>query len=153
VAKRRQSEPPPSVQAILTDKLAQPVAGASIGARIAEARERRGWKKADLARALGKSWRLVHKWETGEVQPERESIRRLAEVLAVTIEELLGVAEGQDPPFEAWSAFLETSEGRSMDPGERRMMQALPWPPGREPTLAGYLMMLAALRGGSRSRN
>jgi transcriptional regulator with XRE-family HTH domain len=152
VAKRRQSAEPPAVDPTLTDELARPVAGASIGERIARARDRKGWTKADLARETGKGWRAVHKWETGEVQPDRESIRLLAQVLAVTIEELLGVAVGQDPPFAAWKEFLATSEGASMNDGERRMMQALPWPPGREPTLAGYLMMLAAVRGGSRER-
>jgi transcriptional regulator with XRE-family HTH domain len=150
---KRQNGKPPSDDPTLAAKLpGSMVSGGSIGDRIAAARERRGLSKSDLGRAIGKNYRMVQKWETGEVLPERDSIRLVAQVLAVTIEELLGVGEGQDPPFAAWAEFLATPEGAAMTPGERRMMQSLAWPPGREPTLAGYLMMLAALRGGSRER-
>jgi transcriptional regulator with XRE-family HTH domain len=140
----------------VSDVIPAMLAGASVGDRIAEARERLGWTKAELARRIGKpgknGWRLIQKWEKGEQRPDRESLMLLAGVFGVSIEELLGVAEGQDPPFEAWRDFITTAEGRSMDAGERRMLQAIAWPPGREPTLVGYLMMLAALRSGSRAR-
>jgi transcriptional regulator with XRE-family HTH domain len=125
----------------------------TIGGRIAAARVSRGWKKAELARRLGKSWRLLHKWETDEQPPDRESLRLLSGVLGMTIEELLGVAAGQDPPWSAWREFLEAPEAATMDAGERRALQSLAWPPGREPTVAGYLMTLAALRGGTRPRS
>lgn len=64
----------------------------------------------------------------------------------MTLEEILGVAVGQDPPWEAWPAFIATPEGESMAPGERRSLQAMVWPPGREPTVASYQIALASLR-------
>lgn len=56
------------------------------------------------------------------------------------------VVEGQDPPFDAWHAFLESDIGRTMTPAERRTLQAIPWAPGEEPTVAAYTMMLAGAR-------
>lgn len=132
------------------------VSARDMAGRITAARERRGLSKAELARQIGKpgpsGWRLVQKWETGENRPDRESFAALVRVLAVTPDELMGTALGQDPPFAAWKDFLATPEGQSMDEGERRALQALAWPSGREPTVAGYIMLLAAIRGGSRVR-
>lgn len=150
---KRQNGKPPTDDPTLAAKLpGSMVSGGSIGERIAVARERRGMSKSELGHAIGKTYRQVQKWEKGEVQPERDSIRLVAQVLAVTIEELLGVAEGQDPPFAAWREFIATSDGQTMSAGERRMLQSLAWPDGREPTVGGYLMFLAALRGGTRAR-
>lgn len=64
----------------------------------------------------------------------------------MTLEELLGVAAGQSPPFESWQAFLSTPEGQTTTEDERRTLQAIPWPPGREPTVASYQIALASLR-------
>jgi transcriptional regulator with XRE-family HTH domain len=127
--------------------------GSTIGQRIAAAREARGWTKAELARKIGKSWRLLHKWENDEQPPARESLLLLAQVLGVTIEELLGVAEGQEPPFAAWREFLLTPQGGDITAGERRMLQSLAWPPGLEPTVTGYVMTLAAIRSGTTRRD
>lgn len=117
-----------------------------IGGRITERRERRGWSKAELARRLEKDWRLIHKWEAEGQHPDRESLRLLAKEFGVTIEELLGVAEGQDPPFAAWPEFLETPQGKSMTRDERRMLQSIAWPRGYEPNVAAYMVALSAAR-------
>jgi transcriptional regulator with XRE-family HTH domain len=115
-----------------------------IGQRIAAARESRGWTKSELGRKIGKSYRMVQKWETGDQGPDRESLALLSEVLGVTLEELLGVAEGQDPPFAAWHEFLATPQGQSMTPGERRMLQSIVWP--GDPPLAAYMAALMAAK-------
>jgi transcriptional regulator with XRE-family HTH domain len=88
----------------------------------------------------------VHDWTTGKSSPNPDHLRKIAEVLPVTLDELLGVAAGQDPPFAAWAAFLQTAEGAALTPDERRTLQAIPWPPGREPTTASYQIALASLR-------
>lgn len=129
------------------------VRGATIGERISTSRGRRGWTKAELARRIGKSWRLLHKWESGEQSPDRESLQLLAGVLGVTIEELLGVAAGQDPPFASWPEFVASPPGSEMTPDERRALQSFAWPQGTEPTVSGYVMVLAALRSGTRPRS
>lgn len=120
--------------------------GATVAERVAAALRQSGLTKAELARRVEKPWRLVHAWVTGEKTPNSDSLRSLAEALDVTVDELLGIADGQDPPFEAWEAFLRTPDGESMTPGERRALQSIAWPPGREPTIASYHIALAAMR-------
>ena len=137
----------------MTDSDRVGLTGAStIGGRIAFFRAVRGWTKAELSRQVGCGWRLVHKWETGEQRPDRESVATLAKVLGVTIEEILGVATGQNPPFDAWAEFLSTPQGEALTDGERRMLQSIAWPPGLEPTTTGYVMALAAIRSGTKAR-
>lgn len=136
-----------SDRAILTAKLADAsVRGASIGDRIRSARERAGLNKSELAAQAGVTYRMVHAWETGEKDPSAESLRRMSGVLAVSIEELLGVAEGQDPPFAAWTEFVKTPQGQSMTTEERRMLQSIAWPAGQQPTVAAYMVALSAAR-------
>lgn len=96
---------------------------------------------------------MVHKWTSGTQLPDRESLLLLSGALGVTIEELLGVAAGQDPPFGAWVEFVSSDQGASMTADERRALQSMAWPSGQEPTITGYLMMLAALRSGTRPRS
>jgi transcriptional regulator with XRE-family HTH domain len=109
--------------------------------------------KAELARALGhRDQSQVSKWISGTKEPGSGSLRRVAEILAVTVDELLGVAEGQEPPFEAWQEFLATDAGQSMTPGERRALCAFAWPPELEPTVSGYVALLGAMRVGTRPR-
>lgn len=125
---------------------ADTVQGATIGERIEVARIRSGKSKSEVGRALGTKYRKVHKWVTGESRPSADALAALAEVLGVTVDELLGVAEGQDPPFEAWAVFLATPEGQTLTEGERRALAGLPWPPGTQPTVASYAIALAAVR-------
>lgn len=133
-------------------RLVPRIQGVTIGQRISAARELRGWTKAELARRLGKSWRLLHKWETDEQPPERDSLKLLSGVLGVSIEELLGVAEWQDPPFVAWGDFRAAPPGSEMTDDERRALQSFAWPRGTEPTVSGYVMLLSALRAGTKPR-
>lgn len=70
----------------------------------------------------------------------------IAEVCGVTLEEIMGVADGQAPPFEAWARFLDTPTGRELSDAHRRTLAAMPWPPGMQPTVAAYLMAAESLR-------
>ena len=64
---------------------------ASIGARVAEARKRAGLNRNQLARALGTSWQHVDHWEKGRTRPTLSSVRRLSELLGVSVDYLLGL--------------------------------------------------------------
>lgn len=147
-AARCQSVSPSDVDPTLAPQLARPVSGTSIGERIAAIRKSRGLSKSELARKLWPDqepprYRMIHRWEDEGKVPEPESLRRLAEVLGVTIEELMGVAAGQDPPFEAWPKFLETDEAKAMTDNQRRALAGFWWG-DREPTVASYKAMLLA---------
>ncbi len=63
----------------------------TVGERIAWARERAGMNKNQFARELGTSWQHVDHWERGRTEPSLASMRRIAEVLGVSVDFLLGV--------------------------------------------------------------
>lgn len=129
-----------------------------IGVRIAEARERLGITKAELARRIGKptkaGWRLIHKWEEEGQNPDSESLAMLARGLEVTTDELMGIAAGQDPPFASWHAFVAelAAEGDALTEDEGRGLKSIFWGVGREPTVRGYWSALTMLRNGTRDR-
>src|SRR5690606_36400989 len=65
----------------------------SIGERIAWARERAGLNKNRFARELGTSWQHVDHWVKGRTEPSLASMRRIAELLGVSVDFLLGVRD------------------------------------------------------------
>lgn len=133
-----------------TDPDGVPPAASLQARRIEEAIKRSGLSKSEVARRLKTSYVTVNRWTTGESRPSARFLRALPEVVGMTLEELLGVAEGQDPPFESWQQFVATPEGSGMSPGERRALQGLPWPPGTTPTVSSYLVALTAVRSAVR---
>jgi len=60
------------------------------------------------------------------------------------MEELAGVLAGQEPPFEAWAAFVRTPRGLSMTPEQRRTLAGIPWR-GMVPTVEAYSALLLGL--------
>src|SRR5687767_14580074 len=69
------------------------MANSALGERIASARTRAGMNKNQLARELGTSWQHVDHWEKGRTEPSLSSLRRIGEVLRVSIDTLLGAPE------------------------------------------------------------
>ena len=59
--------------------------------RIAEARAKKGWSQADLAKAVGSSQQVISRYESGVNEPKAEILKRLSKALGVTISYLLGV--------------------------------------------------------------
>lgn len=120
--------------------------GAALGDRIKAAMLSASLTKSTLAKRVGVKWQTVHDWIQGTSRPNADNLRSIAEATNVTLEEILGVAVGQDPPFASWLAFLATPEGQTATQDERRALQVIAWPPGREPTVSSYLMALASVR-------
>jgi transcriptional regulator with XRE-family HTH domain len=60
-----------------------------IGRNIAALREQRGWRQKELAPRLGVTRSGLSKWESGENPPPVEALVRMAEVLEVTLDELV----------------------------------------------------------------
>lgn len=98
----------------------------SIGARIAQARERAGRNKNQLARALGTSWQHVDNWEKGKVEPSLASIRKLAELLEVSADFLLGLSDSPRPTRSALDVFFAELAPADMTEREARWIREAP---------------------------
>lgn len=145
---RRPTDPAPQLARRL-------VSGASIGSRIAARLEQLGWGASDLARALEiERLATVYEWIADKYEPSAGYLRQLPGVLEMTLEELLGVAAGQDPPFDAWREFVSQlgERGDSLTSDESRALRSFAWPHGEEPTVAGYVMLLGVVRQGTKPR-
>lgn len=71
--------------------------GGQVGARVQEARERRGWSKRQLAQRAGVNDATILRIERGETpNPGTETLRKIAGALGVSYEELSGERTG--PP-------------------------------------------------------
>jgi repressor LexA len=66
----------------------------TIGQRIAECRERRGWSQKKLGELLSVARTTVASWEQGTRSPGKDDLRRLADVFNVSIDYLCGRVDG-----------------------------------------------------------
>jgi transcriptional regulator with XRE-family HTH domain len=67
-----------------------------MGCRIVRERKRRGWSQGDLARRLGIKRERAGNWERGENAPRLEELALLAQVLRVSLDDLvLGKRRGR----------------------------------------------------------
>lgn len=125
-----------------------------VGGRIAAAMQQRGWVLGDgrpdvgrLQEAIGaKRWQTVQEWVLGKTVPRTHHARLVADVLGMTLEELMGAATGLEPTNAAWRAFVATPEGQSMTIEERRAVARFLPPEGRAPSELMYQMALVAAR-------
>ena len=132
----------------------KPISGRNLPERITAALKHAGFTdkrtgeldKTAAQRALGVRWATLHEWILGTSRPNVGNLLRLAEVCDVDPNELLGIAAGQDPPFPAWQAFLDTPAGRSLTPSQRIALQSFAWPDDEEPDVQSYHMLLAVLQ-------
>lgn len=59
-------------------------------------RKHEGFSQSKLAELIGVSFMTIRRWESGEVIPRIDEVKRLAEILHVTVDELLnGVQDGK----------------------------------------------------------
>lgn len=118
--------------------------GARIDARLKELGRTREW----LAERVGiDRVATVYDWISGRQMPRLDAAIRIAVALELTIYELAADLDAlPDPGHEGWRAFLATTSGQSMTPGERRSLRLLMWPDGREPAAEHYAMVLATMR-------
>lgn len=98
-----------------------------------------------LARALGTSWQHVDHWEKGRTQPTVESVRRLAELLAVSVDHLLGL--GPEPAVRSTlERFLGDLAPPDLSSEEEQWLRSAPIDDARA-TPEDYLALLDRLRG------
>jgi len=68
----------------------------AVGERIREARERKVWGQAELARAAGIKANTLWKIEHGKQEPRPSTVRKIAEVLGLDPAELMAPAASAD---------------------------------------------------------
>ncbi len=72
---------------------------ATLGKRIAALRRDKGLKQDDLAQQLGVTPQAVSKWENDQTCPDITLLPQLAQILGVSVDELLsGKAPQEEPP-------------------------------------------------------
>lgn len=127
-----------------------PIVGKTLGQRILAAAQRAGVSKSALGERVGRDYQTINNWTKGKTNPNADDIRRVSEVTGVTLEELLGVASGQEPDTDEWRAFCDLEIAKTLTADERRTLSGIPWI-GLTPTVESYLMALAAVRAAKKT--
>lgn len=79
----------------------------TMGETIAELRKDRGMTQKDLAEQMNVTDKAVSKWERDLSCPDIHSIPKLAEVLGVSVEELMHVTQAEKAPNEELTKALD----------------------------------------------
>jgi transcriptional regulator with XRE-family HTH domain len=61
--------------------------------RLKALREERGWSQRELSRHCGLSLSAINFYERGEVEPSAKHLKKMAEVLGVSTDYLLGLSD------------------------------------------------------------
>jgi transcriptional regulator with XRE-family HTH domain len=86
------------------------------GARLAEARQRRGITQAELGKAVGASQRVIAYYEGEGGQPPGALLADLARALKVTSDELLGLKPTTDKPSPKTARLLKWLRNITVQP-------------------------------------
>ena len=79
----------------------------TLGAMIAERRKQHGMTQLELAEKMGVTDKAVSKWERDLSCPDISSIPNLAEILGVSVEELMQVKKEADAPAGKAAELME----------------------------------------------
>ena len=79
----------------------------TLGTMIAELRKQHGMTQLELAEKMGVTDKAVSKWERDLSCPDINSIPNLAEILGVSVEELMQVKKEADAPVSKVAEIME----------------------------------------------
>ncbi len=79
----------------------------TLGTMIAELRKQHGMTQLDLAEKMGVTDKAVSKWERDLSCPDINSLPNLAEVLGVSVEDLMQIKKDAEEPVSKVSEILE----------------------------------------------
>lgn len=131
--------------------------------RLRTARARKGWVQQDLADEMGVSAGSIGNWEVGANEPTPRTLKKLSDVLGVSLDFLAEGISGRAPdgpaprggPVPAWAAELVDRLAGTDEPRRRRLLtsfhavlDALNYTP--ELSAAGDAPPLEALREAER---
>lgn len=100
----------------------------SLGARLKVFRVRAGLSQADLGARLGRSASAINRYETGQRRLPAEDLIRLAELLDVSPEDLLGVPSRNSGRRQTGPSGLSSEELRVLRALGRKLSYTLPGP-------------------------
>ena len=80
----------------------------TLGTMIAELRKQQGMTQLDLAGKMGVTDKAVSKWERDLSCPDINSLPNLAQILGVSVEELMQTKKEADTPVNKAAQILET---------------------------------------------
>ena len=105
------------------------------GERMREVREQRGWSMRLLAMKLKVAPTQVLFWEKGRAKPRLKSVTRIAKMLDISQQELLGYAE------KSQSLMVVTVPDGKVKAGEQGCIAAVYWDPKakRQRLAVGYV--------------
>ena len=89
----------------------------SLGERLRNIREQRGYTQDELAELLDVGQQQIHRWEANKSDPSTDAIAGLAKILDVTTDYLLGIVDAPDERLQAKEFAL--------DPDEKKVVQAI----------------------------
>lgn len=118
-----------------------------LGAAISEALKSSRVKKADLTRAVGKSWPAIHNWCVGKHPPPFKDLVTISELTGVPIGELVdsGAPDIARSPYPVWEDFLATEEAQRANPLDLKALGAFRFRARKVPTVETYKRMLFAM--------
>ena len=79
----------------------------TLGTMIAELRKQHGMTQLELAEKMGVTDKAVSKWERDLSCPDINSLPNLAEILGVSVEELMQIKKEADTPASKVSEIME----------------------------------------------
>ena len=79
----------------------------TLGAMIAEQRKQHGMTQLELAEKMGVTDKAVSKWERDLSCPDMTSLPRLAEILGISVEELLQIKKEAAAPVNKVSELVD----------------------------------------------
>ncbi len=103
----------------------------TFGQRLAAARRRANITQENFARVLGVSRQAVSKWESDLTMPETEKLARIAQVLEISLDELMGVAPERqaspsEPPRESKPRTITLHLGMAFEHKSTRTVRGVP---------------------------
>lgn len=81
----------------------------TLGNMIAELRKQKGMTQLELAEKMGVTDKAVSKWERDLSCPDINSLSNLAEVLGVSVEELMQIKKTAEEPVSKISEIMEVA--------------------------------------------
>ena len=79
----------------------------TLGAMIAELRKQHGMTQLELAEKMGVTDKAVSKWERDLSCPDINSLPNLAEILGVSVEDLMQIKKEADAPTSKMAEIME----------------------------------------------